>query len=58
MYVITAAASGGFEVGYFPSPGPECVWRTSLATIDDAIVEAEKCAAHLRAVAGTMSRSR
>jgi hypothetical protein len=43
MYVI-AASGGGFDVGYFPGPGPEVSWRTGLASLEAAQAEAVSCA--------------
>jgi hypothetical protein len=47
-YIIYTDDSGRFAVGYFPSPGPEAVWRTRLQTLDEAMQAAEECADHVR----------
>jgi hypothetical protein len=46
LYVIARDDSGGFRVGYFPSPGPECPWAGPLATLAEAQAAAEECAVH------------
>jgi hypothetical protein len=49
LYVIHTEPAG-FTVGYYPSPGPECEWRTGLRTLEEAMQAAEACAAHVRAI--------
>jgi hypothetical protein len=47
LYVIALEDSGGFQVGFFPSPGPECQWASPFATLIEAQASAEECAAHV-----------
>jgi hypothetical protein len=56
LYVISPGDDGGYRVGYFPSPGPECPWKAGLPTVEDAMAEAERCAAHTASLATRASR--
>jgi hypothetical protein len=47
MYVISQEELGHFFVGYFPSPGPICMWSSALS-VDAAKKSAELCAEFVR----------
>ena len=51
-YVISLDHTGRYCVGFFPSPGPECLWGVPLASLEEAKTAAEKCVTHVHNVWG------
>ena len=47
MYVISGSKESAFQVGYFPAPGPECLWKDKIGSLDEAKIAAIDCARHI-----------